>query len=466
MLFLTTPSRLCVKSFFSLPLCVLCASVVKLSLCLDSTGNSSHAALAYTVYNLLTDSERLNTMNWDSLFAERTQHMKRSTVREILKLTARPEVMSFAGGLPAPELFPIDRIRQATDTVLAERGREVLQYSTSEGMPELRDLIAKRLSFGKFQIHPDNILITSGSQQGLDMLARIFLDERDKVVVENPTYVGMMTSWKPFNPQFSAVPTDENGMCVDELEPLLQQNPKIMYAIPTFQNPQGTTLSLERRKKLADLLVKYGLPFVEDDPYGELRYSGEKLPTILQMEADKRGSTSVEGNVIYCGTFSKVLTPGLRIGWVVADFPVIDKLVQVKQATDLHTSTLNQFITYEVARDEAFVENHVKMLRDVYRDRRDLMLKTMDEHFPSEVTWTRPEGGLFLMVTMPAHLDARDILKQALTQDVAFVPVDDFFIGDMGKNTFRLNYSNARPEMIVEGIRRLGGVLKDALAAK
>jgi 2-aminoadipate transaminase len=402
-------------------------------------------------------------MNWDSLFADRTKHMKRSTVREILKLTARPEVISFAGGLPAPELFPVERIRQATDTVLAERGREALQYSTSEGMPELRDLIAKRLSFGKFQIHRDNVLITSGSQQALDMLARIFLDENDHVVVENPTYVGMMTSWKPFNLNFSAVPTDADGMCVDELEALLTKKHKIMYAIPTFQNPQGTTLSRERRDKLADILVKHELPFVEDDPYGELRYSGEKLPTVLQTEAARRGSTQVEGNVIYCGTFSKVLTPGLRIGWVVADFPVIDKLVQVKQATDLHTSTINQFVSYEVARDEAFLEAHITQLRDVYRQRRDLMLKTMDEHFPQEVTWTRPEGGLFLMVTMPPHLNAADILKEALKYDVAFVPCDGFFLGDAGHNTFRLNYSNARPEMIVEGIKRLGLVLKQAV---
>jgi 2-aminoadipate transaminase len=402
-------------------------------------------------------------MNWDSLFAARTQQMKRSTVREILKLTARPEVISFAGGLPAPELFPVERIRQATDMVLAERGQEVLQYSTTEGMPELRELIAKRLSRGTFQIHRDNILITSGSQQAVDMLARILLDEGDRVIVENPTYVGMMTSWKPFHPHFSAIPTDGDGMCVDELESLLMEHPKLMYAIPTFQNPQGTTLSRERRTKLVEILVKHHLPFVEDDPYSELRYSGEKVPSVLQMEAEYLGSTTLDGSVIYCGTFSKVLTPGLRIGWVAAALPVIDKLVQVKQATDLHTSTLNQFITYEVARDEAFLQEHIATLREVYRQRRDLMLKTMDEHFPAEVTWTRPEGGLFLMVTMPPHLNAADILKQALTHDVAFVPCDAFFIGETGKNTFRLNFSNAREERIVEGIQRLGVVLKEAV---
>jgi 2-aminoadipate transaminase len=402
-------------------------------------------------------------MNWDTRFAARTQQMKRSTVREILKLTARPEVISFAGGLPAPEFFPVERIRQATDTVLAERGREVLQYSTSEGMPELRELIARRLSSGKFQIGPENILITSGSQQAVDMIARILMDEGDKVIVENPTYVGMLTSWKPFHPEFMAIPTDNDGMLVDELEPLLAENPKLMYAIPTFQNPQGTTLTRERRAKLAKILAEHSLPFVEDDPYGELRYSGDPVPSVLQMEAEYRGATTLDGSVMYCGTFSKILTPGLRIGWVAAAYPVIDKLVQVKQATDLHTSTFNQFVTYEVARDEAFLNEHITQLRDVYRQRRDLMLQTMDECFPEEVTWTRPEGGLFLMVMMPEHFNARDILKTALEHDVAFVPVDDFFIGDTGHNTFRLNYSNARPERIVEGIRRLGDVLKDAV---
>jgi 2-aminoadipate transaminase len=273
----------------------------------------------------------------------------------------------------------------------------------------------------------------------------------------------MTTSWKPFNVRFSAVPTDDGGMLVDELEPLLAEPHKIMYAIPTFQNPQGTTMSTERRARLAEILVRHNLPVVEDDPYGELRYSGEPTPTVLQMEAALRGSKTPEGCVIYCGTFSKVLTPGLRIGWVVAAFPVIDKLVQVKQATDLHTSTLNQFISYEVARDEAFLEEHVTMLRDVYRQRRDLMLATMDDCFPEEVTWTRPEGGLFLMVTMPSHMDATELLKQAITHDVAFVPGEGFYVGGGGHNTFRLNFSNARPERIVEGIRRLGGVLKESL---
>lgn len=402
-------------------------------------------------------------MDWENRFAERTKQMKRSSVREILKLTAKPEVISFAGGLPAPELFPVERIREATDTVLSERGQEVLQYSTSEGMPELRDLIARRLSNDQFKIGIENILITTGSQQAVDMIARIFFDEGDAVVVEDPTYVGMLTSWRPFNLDFLAVPTDNDGMIVDQLEPVLQQNPKLMYAIPTFQNPQGTTLTLERRQKLAQLLVKYHLPLVEDDPYGELRYSGEPLPSILALEAAERGSSTLDGSVMYCGTFSKVLTPGLRIGWVAAAAPVIDKLVQVKQATDLHTSTFNQFVSYEAARDEAFLNDHITRLREVYRERRDLMLQAMAEHFPEEINWTRPEGGLFIMVTMPDHLNAREVLKQAIAQNVAFVPCDEFFISGAGHNMFRLNFSNSTPERIATGIQRLGTVLKEAM---
>ncbi len=401
-------------------------------------------------------------MRWDDRFASRTSFMSRSTVREILKLTAKPEVISFAGGLPAPELFPVERIREAADTVLHERGREVLQYSTSEGMPELRSWIAQSLSHGSFQMSPDNILILSGSQQALDFVGRVLLNERDTVIVENPTYVGMLSAWKPYDLHFSPVATDADGIIMDELGALLQrESAKLLYAIPSFQNPQGTTLSRERRVQLADLLIEHDLPMYEDDPYGELYFTEEKLPSVLEMEVARRGATSIdECNVIYAGTFSKVLIPGLRVGWVAAAFPVIDKMVQVKQAADLHTSTLSQFITYEVLRDSEFFTQHVMNLRKVYRQRRDLMLSSMAQYFPEEVTWTTPAGGLFTMVTLPDHMNAAHVLQEAIKHNVAFVPGADFFIGNTGKNTFRLNYSNSREERIVEGIQRIGAVLK------
>lgn len=403
-------------------------------------------------------------MNWDGRFAARTAQMKRSTVREILKLTARPEVISFAGGLPAPELFPVERIQQATDTVLAERGREALQYSTTEGMRELREWIATRMSAGKLVVHPDNILIVSGSQQAIDLAARVLLDEGDHVVVENPTYVGMLQCWKPYGLHYSAVPTDADGLDTDALERILANAPhKMMYSIPSFQNPQGTTLSLERRYHLAQILAQHALPFYEDDPYGALRYSGDPLPTLLQLEAEARGATELDGGVIYAGTFSKTLTPGLRVGWVAAAAPLIDKMVQAKQATDLHTSTLNQLITFEMVRDGVFLEQHVATLREVYKQRRDLMLAMIEQHFPEGVTWTRPDGGLFLMVTLPEGIDATELLKQATARDVAFVPGDGFYTDGTGQNTFRLNYSNAREAMIEEGIKRLGLVIKEAM---
>lgn len=403
-------------------------------------------------------------MNWDTLFADRTRLMKRSTVREILKLTAHPEVISFAGGLPAPDLFPIERIEQAVTAVLAERGRAALQYSTSEGMPELRQWIARRLSDGgRWPISPDQVLITGGAQQAIDMLGRVFLNDGDRVLVENPTYIGMLVAWRPYRPTFTAVPTDHDGLIVEALADRAADDHKLMYSVPTFQNPQGTTLTAERRAALAELIVQRGLIFVEDDPYSALRYSGAPIAPVLHYEAQARGSTELNGNVIYCGTFSKILAPGLRIGYVVAADPVIDRLVQVKQATDLHTGTLAQFITYELVRDEAFLNAHIERLRTVYRERRDLMLQTMEETFPDGVTWTRPEGGLFIMVTLPPHLNAREVLALALDHNVAFVPCDDFFIGGTGHNTFRLNFSNASPERIVEGVRRLASVMKEVL---
>ena len=348
-------------------------------------------------------------MQWNRRFAGRTSHMKRSTIREILKLTTQADVISFAGGLPAPELFPVERVKQAADLALSEMGQAALQYSTSEGLPQLRELIAQRLSTDNLRVNADNILITTGSQQGLDLCGRVLLDEGDPVIVENPTYLGALMAWRPYDLAYLPATTDDEGMQIDILEPLFQQSPKLLYIVPNFQNPGGHTLSHDRRQALVELLAEYELPLIEDNPYGELRYSGESVPSLLSLDAQHEGNPDIEqGHVIYVGTFSKILTPGLRIGWIVAGSEVIDKLIQAKQSADLHTSTLDQYITYEVSRD-GFIDQHITHLRDVYCERRDIMLSAMEQYFPQEVTWSKPEGGLFLLVTASGSSKHDDI---------------------------------------------------------
>jgi 2-aminoadipate transaminase len=401
-------------------------------------------------------------MQWEQRFAGRTVHMKRSTIREILKLTGQPDMISFAGGLPAPEFFPVERVREAVDVALSERGQAALQYSTTEGMPELRALIASRLSEGALVVKPENMLITTGSQQALDLLGRVLLNDGDQVLVENPTYLGMLMAWNLYGLHYVPVPTDDHGLNVAALEPLLAQAPQLLYVVPNYQNPGGFTLSLERREQLVRLLARYPVPLIEDNPYGELCYSGAPLPSLLALDAANLGLQEPNGHVIYVGTFSKVLAPGLRIGYVVAAAPVIERLVQAKQSADLHTSTLDQFVAYEVARD-GFLDHHVENLRAVYRERRDVMLESMERYFPPEVTWSKPDGGLFLLVKAPAYVDTTALLSEAVQRKVAFVPGVDFHVDGSGQNTLRLNFSNARPEMIETGIQRLGALLKDAI---
>ena len=417
-------------------------------------------------------------MNWQHLFAGRTRQMKRTAVRELLKLTAQPGMISFAGGLPAPELFPIDQVKQAAEAVLSRIGQQALQYGETEGVAELRDWIAAQFSHSHFRLTRANVGIVSGGQQALDLIGRVLLDERDKVVVENPTYLALLSAWRPLGVQFLPVQSDANGMRVDELESLLQQRPKLIYSLPNFQNPQGTTLALERRVKLVELSRQHDVGLVEDDPYGELRYSGDPLPHLLELDIQAGCSgtrdTSADGgtvrtetprflpcdgSVIHVGTFSKVLVPGLRVGWVIAGEPVIEKIVQAKQAADLHTSTLNQYIALELVRD-GVLDQQIPILRQAYRVRRDAMLVALQKYFPAEVTWTRPDGGMFLMVTLPKGLSAAEILQQSIPHKVAFVPGEDFHLNGNGQNTFRLNFSNARPDLIDEGIKRLGIVLK------
>jgi len=412
------------------------------------------------------------TTRWRERYAQRTEQMRSSLIRELLKLTQRPEVISFAGGLPAPELFPVKEFEQASCKILQEKGPQALQYSTTEGYPPLREFIVEKMGRYGIKATVDNVLITQGSQQGLDLIGKIFLDPGDTVLLEAPSYLGAIQAFTAYQARYTTVPIDDEGMRVDLVaEELKKGRPKFIYVLPNFQNPAGVTLSEERRERLVVLANEYGVPLIEDDPYGELRYEGDHMPPLMVLDDRhlskiSEGKANVEGffegNVIYISTFSKTLAPGLRLGWVVAPLEVVGRLVQAKQGADLHTTTLTQVLAYEVVRT-GFLDGHVREIRKVYRERRDVMLEAMGEHFPEGVRWTRPQGGLFLWVTVPEEIDTAELLREAVEENVAFVPGFAFFADGRGHNTMRLNFSNAQPEMIREGIRRLGKVIEKGL---
>lgn len=400
---------------------------------------------------------------WRDRYAERTRGMRSSAIRELLKLTQQPDVISFAGGLPAPELFPVEELREACQRVLTEAGSGALQYSTTEGYLPLRRFLMEKMARYGIVANEENILVTHGSQQGLDLIGKLFLDPGDLVMLAAPSYLGAIQAWRAYQARFATVPLDEDGIRMDLLEKALtRMQPKFLYILPNFHNPAGVTLSQERREALVALADELELPIIEDDPYGELRYEGEDIPPIIVLDAQRLktlGKTDdggyVKGNVVYMGTFSKTLAPGLRLGWVVAPVEVVAKLVQAKQGVDLHTNTFSQVVAYELCKT-GFLDGHVMRLRAAYRERRDAMLAGMEEYFPEGVTWTRAQGGLFLWVTLPEGLDAEELLVEAIKEKVAFVPGTAFFANGDGHNALRLNFSNARPAMIEEGIRRLG----------
>ncbi|MEN8242473.1 MAG: PLP-dependent aminotransferase family protein, partial [Chloroflexota bacterium] len=384
---------------------------------------------------------------WEKSFSKRTQNMQSSAIRELLKISNLPGVISFAGGLPCPSVFPIEEFRSACEKVLLENGDEALQYSTTEGNLQLRELICKfSASFG-IKTAVENTLITNGSQQALDLIGKVFIDSGDKILVEGPTYLGAIQAWKVYGAQFITVETDDYGMIPESLEEKMAEDPKLLYLLPNFQNPTGCTLSMERREKILEIVTRYNIPVIEDDPYGQLRFEGEDLPTVLTLDGKHRGTRgeAYDGNIIYLSTFSKVLAPGLRLAWVIAPKNVIFKLVQAKQGSDLHTSTFSQMIAYEVAKD-GFLEKHVGVIRDVYRRRRDLMLEMIDEMFPEEASYIRPEGGLFFWVRAPEKINTEEMLPKAVEAKVAYVPGSPFYANGGGPNTMRLNFSNASEE--------------------
>lgn len=409
---------------------------------------------------------------WNHRYAQRTQRMTSSAIRELLKLTEQPDIISFAGGLPGPDLFPVEEVKEATETVLEQKGRKALQYSTTEGYAPLREMLVRHMARYGIVVNTDNVLITTGSQQALDLIGKVLINSGDKVLTENPTYLGALQAFTMYGADYVTVPMDDDGMCVDRLEEGLRSGPKFMYVLPNFQNPSGVTLSLDRRREMIRLSDHYGIPIIEDDPYGQLRYEGEHVKPLVVLDAEClecHHNGKYTGNVIYLGTFSKTLAPGLRLGWIVAPREVILKLVQAKQGTDLHSSTFDQMVAYEVARG-GFLDKHVHRIREVYGRRRDVMLHALEHAFPGAealgVRWTHPKGGLFLWTVLPEGVDTGELLQYAIKEKVAFVPGAPFFPNGGGRNTMRLNFSNATDEQIEEGIARLGRAILRVLDEK
>ncbi len=383
--------------------------------------------------------------------------MKASEIREILKLTQRPEIISFAGGLPAPETFPTGDLAEVTAKIMAEDGPRALQYSPTEGFMPLRETIAERMNsrLGT-SVAATDVLVTSGSQQGLDFTGKILLDPGDVVLCESPTYLGAINAFKAYEPRFVEVETDDEGMVPEDLEQKLEHETKarFIYVIPDFQNPSGRTWSLDRREALLALARRFEIPVIEDSPYSEIRFDGQPVPPLKSLEGSEW--------VVFLGTFSKVFCPGLRLGWLAAEPELFQKYVFAKQASDLHTSTLGQMqLAGWLQRFD--LDEKIRSTIDLYRGRRDVMLQAMEREFPDGIEWTRPEGGMFLWVTLPEGLDARVLLERCLEHDVAFVPGSSFFPEGGHENTLRMNYSISTPERIEEGVRRMAKALRAAI---
>lgn len=387
-------------------------------------------------------------------FSSRMDLLKGSAIRELLALANKPEVLSFAGGMPAPELFPVDKIKAATNAVLDEQGKVALQYSSTEGFPRLREQIAERMGAKNgIKTSAANILITEGSQQGLDYSARVFLNKGDVVLLESPSYLGAINAFKACEPTFIEIPTDDNGMIMEELEKVLAttDNVKMIYVIPDFQNPSGRTWPLDRRQKFMEIVNKYEIPVVEDNPYGELRFENESMPALKSLDT--------KGLVVFLGTFSKILAPGYRLGWVCADDAILQKYNFMAQAAALQASSEAQLVVSKFL-DMFDLDEHVNTIRECYKHRRDVMLETMEKEFPPEAKFTHPDGGLFTWIELPDYIDTKEMAAQCLERNVAYVPGEGFFPNGGHDNCIRLNYSCMPDEKIVKGMTILGEVIK------
>ena len=394
----------------------------------------------------------------DLRFAARMDRASGSVVREILKLTQQKDIISFGGGMPSADSFPAEELRLAAEKAFLEDSNLTLQYGVSEGYLPLRKYIVNWMQQKGMDITVDNVLILSGSQQGLDLMSKAFLNADDQVVVESPSYLSAFQIFNLYQAQFLMVPSDLSGMEVDKLEAMLEENkPKLLYVIPTFQNPTGITMTLERRKKLLEIAAKHNVIIIEDDPYGWLRYEGEELPTLKALDKNDQ--------VVYLGSFSKIVSPGLRVGFAIGDPAILGKMVIGKQTTDVHTNNLAQRMIHSFCTDSS-LEGHIEKIGVMYKEKRDLMLSAMDKYFPTELTWTRPEGGLFIWATLPEGLNSKELLEKAIQAKVAIIPGEPFFADGSVKNTFRLNFSNADKALIEVGIEKLGKTIKAFLTEK
>ncbi len=394
----------------------------------------------------------------DTLWGERFSHgaeaIVSSAIRDLLKVTEQPDMISFAGGLPAPECFPVEELTAAAEHVLVENPVVALQYGPTEGYRPLREFIAARMAQLQLRVASEQVLITSGSQQALDMLGKLLIDPGATVFVEEPTYLGALQAWRPYQPRFITIPMDEQGLDLNELERHLKSGvrPRFLYIVSCFQNPTGVTLAPARRHGLIELAARYQLPIIEDDPYGELYYSGSRTQPLAALDSTLHGELR---HVVYLSTFSKLLAPGLRVGWVAAPAALVSKLAHAKQGLDLHSSSFAQAVAYEACRN-GLLERHIPRIRATYHTRRDAMCAALAAEMPAGISWTQPTGGMFIWLTLPPHLEASALLSTSLQHRVAFVPGESFFANGGGANTLRLNFSHASPERIAEGVTRLG----------
>ncbi len=391
-------------------------------------------------------------MDWEKFYSERAQGLTASEIRELLKLTQKPEIISFAGGLPNPKSYDVKRIKECVDYVMDHEAEKALQYGTTEGYTKLREYLADWMTGRGYDSSPDNFLITSGSQQGLDLVSKVFLEKGDIVITESPSYLGGLGAFRAYQADIETVPLQEDGMDLDALEKRLksEKKPKFIYCVSTFQNPAGICMSEEKRKKLVEISLKYDVPVVEDNPYSALAFSGEPPKPVIAYSQE---------NVLYLGTFSKLFSPGLRTAWICGPEDIIRKITIAKQSTDLCTNVLAQRITYQYCK-RGYLEENLKRIRTMYKRKRDLMISAMEKYFPKEVSWTEPGGGLFLWVTLPEYIDTKEMFEDAIEQNVAYV-IGSAFMG--GKNTMRINFSYPSDEDIEEGVKRLAKVIKSRL---